>query len=39
MHGAVGDLVAVLAGREPVGTVETRRDGVPAALPELLPWP
>ncbi|MHB1489340.1 MAG: maleylpyruvate isomerase family mycothiol-dependent enzyme [Cellulomonas sp.] len=39
VHGAVGDLVAVLAGREPVGTVETRRDGVPAALPELLPWP
>ena len=39
VHGTVGDLVAVLAGREPVGTVETRRGGVPAALPELLPWP
>jgi maleylpyruvate isomerase len=39
VRGAVGDLAAVLAGREPVGIVEVHRDGAPAAVPELLPWP
>ena len=39
VRGAVGDLVAVLAGRDPVGPLTIDRDGVPGALPELLPWP
>lgn len=39
VRGAVGDLVAVLAGRAPVGTLVVDRDGEPGELPELLPWP
>ncbi len=39
VQGAAGDLAALIAGREPVGIVEIRRDGAPAVLPELLPWP
>jgi len=39
VRGAVGDLAAVLAGREPVGTLVVERDGEAGSLPDLLPWP
>jgi maleylpyruvate isomerase len=37
--GSANDLVAWLAGREPLGTVVAERDGAPAPLPTLDPWP
>ena len=39
VDGTAGDLAALIAGREPIGIVEIRRDGAPAVLPELLSWP
>ncbi len=37
--GAANDLVAWLAGREPLGPVHAASDGHEVALPELGPWP
>lgn len=40
LRGAANDLVAWLAGREPLGPVEAHRaDGEPVDLPVLGPWP
>ncbi len=40
LHGAANDLVAWLAGREPLAPVEAHRsDGQPVDLPVLGPWP
>ncbi len=37
--GAAGDIVAWLAGREPLEPLHATTDGVPTSLPELGPWP
>ncbi|WP_372595465.1 maleylpyruvate isomerase family mycothiol-dependent enzyme [Actinotalea sp.] len=37
--GAANDIVAWLAGREPLAPVRAKADGVEVPLPELGPWP
>lgn len=39
VRGLANDLVAWLAGRQPLGPVTADRAGVPVELPELGPWP
>lgn len=39
LRGTANDLVAWLAGRDPLGVIVAERDGEPAELPELGPWP
>ncbi|HMO11070.1 MAG TPA: maleylpyruvate isomerase family mycothiol-dependent enzyme [Actinotalea sp.] len=39
IKGAANDLVAWLAGREPLGPVDADDGSAPVALPELGPWP
>jgi maleylpyruvate isomerase len=39
VRGRASDLVAWLAGREPIGPVAAERAGAPTELPQLAPWP
>ncbi|WP_024287811.1 maleylpyruvate isomerase family mycothiol-dependent enzyme [Cellulomonas sp. KRMCY2] len=39
VRGAAGDVIAWLAGREPLAPVVGERGGRPCPLPELRPWP